>query len=214
MRSIISITVVLQLLILFSVDGKLHRTRGSIMKPTSRAVRVRQAESDALHRRGLLADGNTTEKSTVRNSTKRRMYTTTMHVNATSHATSIDAARSTANVSVLRKSSRCMAGSRVCGECENTSATFGVVAAEVGTRSGSKEWTLVLCRNCALKMENHTRKGMTVMPLAGRCAQCRKFATYGDAPGIRRHCRSPPSFPRQLWIVLRVGIAFLRVFEV
>ena len=75
-----------------------------------------------------------------------------------------------------------------CGTCHAMSAAFGELAAGVGAdvRACGREWTRFLCRKCA----RTAGSGQRVLSLAGRCDQCRMFATYGPPSGPRQHCRA------------------------
>ena len=75
-----------------------------------------------------------------------------------------------------------------CGQCHAMSAAFGELAAGVGAdvRACGREWTRFLCRKCA----RTAGSGQRVLSLAGRCDQCRMFATYGPPSGPRQHCRT------------------------
>lgn len=80
--------------------------------------------------------------------------------------------------------------SRVCGRCSHRAATFGVVVGP-GSAERQRRWATALCRLCVPEVANCSADGNSTraLRLAGRCAECSKFAIFGPMGGTRRHCR-------------------------
>lgn len=79
---------------------------------------------------------------------------------------------------------------RACQKCVHRAAAFGVTVGE-GSAESERRWATILCRVCVAGAANASAgdNPSKVLRLAGRCAECNKFAVFGLRNGTRQHCR-------------------------